>query len=560
MIKKIDLIRTILPITLAVIVLDVIFLRDHLAALIPIGDEFSLIMESRKNPSEWFLEGFKYYFNPYPEYFSFYTNFIRPVNNFAYYIFSFFPYPHISQLVLLNYFSHGALCGILYSVCIFHQNSKTFSLLITITAFLIPAFWLTSTINYPAHGFDSLATLFCTLCIILICNKKYLPAFFFLTIALFTKETALPIAAAIAFFGILKNQRKVVLLSIIPLLIWCLFYLLAFHDSIGGIYLVDELNNSLIIKFISSFLSLPVNYATGFGLSELIFKKSINSNVLILFFNLLLWFFMFILIFKKINTNTLRPYSLKINNSDSSAILLIVLSFFASLIFFSLTGGLRFSYMVVILYLFFLSLNHTSSIYQSLSGVLLVIISIYGFTANFNSVSRVKEVDNLKYRSVQTLQDFALEINLESKIFIVNDFFSGYSNQENMSMLLTGTKSFLRANSIDLDSCKDDQISMVETVVQKNEPEIKELHISLPECANFIFQGSDPNKFDGSFSEKKLNRNQYIEYYFDELEYENKTSDLNKKIRNLGKVMRVRISNKSLIYFDFKSNQWFYLN
>ena len=238
---------------------------------------------------------------------------------------------------------------------------------------------------------------------------------------------------------------------------------------------------------------------------------------------------MFILIFKKINTNTLRPYSLKINNSDSSAILLIVLSFFASLIFFSLIGDLRFSYMVVILYLFFLSLNHTPSIYQFLSGVILVIISIYGFTANLNSVSRVKEVDNLKYRSVQTLQDFALEINLESKIFIVNDFFSGYSNQENMSMLLTGTKSFLRANSIDLDSCKDDQISMVETVVQKNEPEIKELHISLPECANFIFQGSDSNKFIDSFSEKKLNRNQYIEYYFDELEYENKTSDLNQK-------------------------------
>lgn len=129
-----------------------------------------------------------------------------------------------------------------------------------------------------------------------------------------------------------------------------------------------------------------------------------------------------------------------------------------------------------------------------------------------------------------------------------------------MSMLLTGTKSFLRANSIDLDSCKDDQISMVETVVQKNEPEIKELHISLPECANFIFQGSDSNKFIDSFSEKKLNRNQYIEYYFDELEYENKTSDLNQKIRNLGKVMRIKIFNRSLIYFDFKSNKWFYLS
>ena len=113
MIKKIDLVRIIFPVTLIIIILDVLFLKNHLAAVVPIGDEFSLMMESQKNPSGWFLDGFKYYFNPYPEYFSSYTNFIRPVNNFVYYIFSFFPYPHISQLLLLNYFSHGALCGIL---------------------------------------------------------------------------------------------------------------------------------------------------------------------------------------------------------------------------------------------------------------------------------------------------------------------------------------------------------------------------------------------------------------------------------------------------------------
>lgn len=561
MIKKIDLIRIIFPISLIVIILDVIFLRNHLAAVYPIGDEFSLIIESQKNPSKWFLEGYKYYFNPYPEYFSSYTNFIRPVNNFVYYIFSFFPYPHISQLLLLNYFSHGALCGILYSVSVFHQNSKTFSILITSTAFLIPAFWLTPMIRYPAYGFDSLATLFCALCIILIYNKKYLPAFFLLTIALFTKETALPIAAAITFYGILKNQMKVILLSVIPLLIWCFFYLLAFYDSIGGIYLVNELNNnSLIIKFISSFLSLPISYSTGFGLRELIYEKSISSNLFILLSNLLLWMFMLILITKKIKIGNYGPDSIKINNAQSDITLLIALSFFASLIYFSLIGNLRFSYMVVIFYFLFLSLNHTSSIYQFLSGVLLVLISIYGFTANINSISKVKEVDDLKYRSVQTLQDFALKINLESKVFIVNDFFSGYSNQENVSMQLIGTESFFRANSIDLDSCKQDQISMIQTIVYKNQPDMKELHISLPECANFIFQGIDPKKFNQSFKEKKLNRNKSIEYFFDELDYENKPSETNQKIKNLGKVMRIKIFDRSLIYFDFKSNEWFYLN
>ena len=561
MIKKIDLIRIIFPVTLIIIILDVLFLKNHLAAVVPIGDEFSLMMESQKNPSGWFLEGFKYSFNPYPEYFSFYTNFIRPVVNFVYYIFSFFPYPHISQLILLNYFSHGALCGILYAVSIFHQNSKTFSLLITITASLIPAFWLTPMIHYPAYGFDSLATLFCTVCIILICNKKYLPAFFLLTIALFTKETALPIAVAITVFGILKNQMKVILLSVIPLLIWCLFYLLAFYDSIGGIYLVSELNNnSLIIKIISSFLSLPVSYATGFGLSELISEKSISTNVLILFSNLLLWIFMLILIFNKININILKSNFKKINKTLSSATLLIVLSFVASLFYFSLIGGLRFSYMVVIFYLLFLSLNHNSSIYQSLSGTLLVLISIYGFAVNINSVSKVKEVDDLKYRSVQALQDFALKINFESKIFIVNDFFSGYSSQENVSMQLIGTESFLRANSIDLDSCKQDQISMIETIVYKNQSEMKELHISLPECANFIFEGIDPNKFNQSLRGKKLNRNKYIEYYFDELDSKNKSFDANQKSKNLGRVLRIKIFDRSLIYFDFKSNEWLYLN
>jgi len=561
MIKKIDLIRIIFPITLIVIILDVIFLRNHLAAVYPIGDEFSLIIESQKNPLEWFLEGYKYYFNPYPEYFSPYTNFIRPVNNFVYYIFSFFPYPHISQLLLLNYFSHGALCGILYSVSVFHQNSKTFSILITSTAFLIPSFWLTPMIRYPAYGFDSLATLFCALCIILIYNKKYLPAFFLLTIALFTKETALPIAAAITFYGILKNQMKVILLSVIPLLIWCFFYLLAFYDSIGGIYLVNELNNNpLIIKFISSFLSLPISYSTGFGLRELIYEKSISSNLFILLSNLLLWMFMLILITKKINIDNYGPDSIKINNAQSDITLLIALSFFASLIYFSLIGNLRFSYMVVIFYFLFLSLNHTSSIYQFLSGVLLVLISIYGFTANINSISQVKEVDDLKYRSVQTLQDFALKTNLESKVFIVNDFFSGYSNQENVSMQLIGAESFFRANSIDLDSCMQDQISMIQTIVYKNQPDMKELHISLPECANFIFQGIDPNKFNQSFKEKKLNRNKYIEYFFDELDYENKPSETNQKIKNLGRVMRIKIFDTSLIYFDFKSNEWFYLN
>ena len=84
--------------------------RDYYS---PAGDEFSLFANSAKqfHPvfSEWFLQGFSRYFEPYPEWRFASTNFARPIVNAEYYLSSVLFGAHWSWYLLSNYFIQSLL-------------------------------------------------------------------------------------------------------------------------------------------------------------------------------------------------------------------------------------------------------------------------------------------------------------------------------------------------------------------------------------------------------------------------------------------------------------------
>jgi hypothetical protein len=66
---------------------DVFVFGDWLRKLYPLGDNFSLIVESKNSPLQWFFRGQANYFIPYPEFSVPFTNIIRPMQTALYFVF-----------------------------------------------------------------------------------------------------------------------------------------------------------------------------------------------------------------------------------------------------------------------------------------------------------------------------------------------------------------------------------------------------------------------------------------------------------------------------------------
>jgi hypothetical protein len=187
--------------------IDVIVFRDWLQMLYPLGDEFSLIVESRQVTLQWLFDGYSHYFKVYPEFFEPFTNFIRPVANGVYWLFS--PWTDANyrlQLVLVNYGVHAAIAATCYFLGVTLENSKKYSFGLALLAFLAPAFWASLMPIFPSFALDGLAAFFCLLGTYLLVTRFHWVGFVFLILAVFTKETALPIVAAVIIYSMLVRR------------------------------------------------------------------------------------------------------------------------------------------------------------------------------------------------------------------------------------------------------------------------------------------------------------------------------------------------------------------
>ena len=81
-------------------------------AYFPAGDEFALLVSSTRffhpHPGDWFRHGFSGYFCPYPDLSLPYSNFLRPMANFTYYLQSFVFGRHWGDYLLGTYVIEAA--------------------------------------------------------------------------------------------------------------------------------------------------------------------------------------------------------------------------------------------------------------------------------------------------------------------------------------------------------------------------------------------------------------------------------------------------------------------
>ena len=215
----------------------------------PSGDEIALLVASTKmfHPSiaAWFFDGFGRFFLAYPGLSRPSTDFIRPVANATYYLNSLVFGSHYAYYLLCNY---AVQAGLVFVATLVAQNvfslSRRLCTLGAVMVLLSPAVgW--QAIYYPSFIFDLMAALFVLLAFYALWKERYVSAWVLLTLAVFTKETALFAPAAVALAVWLPAQKYLSTLRrvaysalwMMPLLVWVVVRHLAFHGN-SGIYVL----------------------------------------------------------------------------------------------------------------------------------------------------------------------------------------------------------------------------------------------------------------------------------------------------------------------------------
>lgn len=184
-------------------------------AYYPTGDEFSLLVHSTRffQPTavDWFRHGFSGYFSPYPDLSLPYSNFLRPVANFTYFLQSFLFGRHWADYLLGSYVCETALVVTVWylaRVCL--KLPAPLSLLITVSAVFSPAFGYQA-IFRPSFAFDLLGALWALLALAALLRRHGGAAWMFVLLAVLTKESAyyVALAACAATLLLLWEMRPV---------------------------------------------------------------------------------------------------------------------------------------------------------------------------------------------------------------------------------------------------------------------------------------------------------------------------------------------------------------
>ena len=533
---------------------DLDLFRDWLAMLYPSGDEFSLMAESENSPWQWFAEGYSRYFVAYPEYFEPYSNFIRPVANALYRMFSCTDCYRL-QLELVNYAVHAGMAGGLYLIGIRLGNSKTYSLGLALAAFLAPAFWGSKMTIYPSFTLDGLAAALCLSAVYLLFTRYAWLGFVLLAAAAFTKEAALPIATAVAAYSIIFRRWAWTSMALSVLLFWAGVRFLAF-GGMGGIYSFygDDGVQSLIARWVALRL-LPISYPT------------VPGNWLFLACNIAVWILLFILLSNRQFARNVWVSGRrfveegKLDRPAHLQVLCAICVVFSAAYFALIGGTARFSY---VFYISFLAMLACAFPYARLRGLTLVLLICSSFAAALVSFDRLRSEKDYYATRYEAARDLVSELRASDKsgepIFVVNDFVSGFSTEENVARVAGVRDKIYRGSSIQAIACSKSQMQAITTRVERDDGSVKILRIRLPGCARFSFEGAREDMILAHMSGSRLYRNLNIGYFIPGLRVLRERQTGKERIYDFGKTMTVIVKDSAVVYFDFPTGKWVYLS
>jgi|GEM_PF-2502977 len=229
----------------------------------------------------WFTRGMAGYYHVYPEWPQpGFSNFYRPVWNLILYAehaaFGQHYWAWFLFFCAVQYAGALLFLRVVRSLGVASRPSWFFAIL-----FLFNAAFLNFGLVYPGFQFDVFASVMLLGALYLLLQGRHAGALALITIAVFTKETAIfaPVAAAVTIF-ILTCDVKWSAAMLAPLLAWIAARLLAFHAVMGGTFaspanvhdLLLNIGKGLIVWPSSAVpANFPLQFAGGYGVALLAF-------------------------------------------------------------------------------------------------------------------------------------------------------------------------------------------------------------------------------------------------------------------------------------------------
>jgi hypothetical protein len=218
----------------------------------PIADQWALIANSHPafaHPLQWFSSGFSDYFVYDPAVSKPYANFIRPGFNGSFWLLGLFLPPESGGYLYFVYAVLG-LCSALVFLLIRQQSALglgpalLLAALVPLTPPLVPEI---GTLLVAYSAFDPLAAALGLLALLAYARGRWRLTAALLLLALFTKETSLPVLGAVLVLSLWQWWRGRPRGSLLPtavlalpLLLWLGLRLSVFGNPAGGVYVLGS--------------------------------------------------------------------------------------------------------------------------------------------------------------------------------------------------------------------------------------------------------------------------------------------------------------------------------
>ncbi len=217
----------------------------------PIADQWALIANSHPafaHPLQWLTQGFSDYFVYDPAVSRPYANFIRPGFNGSFWLLGLFLPPESGGYLYYVYAVLGLCAGLVY--LLIRQQSAApawvallLAALVPLTPPLVPEI---GTLLVAYSAFDPLAAALGLLALMAWARGRWVLTALLLLLALFTKETSLPVLGALLLLSLWRwwsgrGQGATLLpalLIAVPLLLWAGLRMVVFGNTAGGVYVL----------------------------------------------------------------------------------------------------------------------------------------------------------------------------------------------------------------------------------------------------------------------------------------------------------------------------------
>lgn len=230
--------------------LELLLFRDVWTAYHPSNDDIGLLVHSTslggmtlaERFHAWLAEGFSNYWYIYPDWTQAHTNYLRPGVNAVFLLLHGLFGESWSLYLIACYALYAGLLALVADTACRTYGLRSWPLAFAVLAMaLTPAAWFKGELFFhPSFAFDAVIAGLIVLAFRAYRARRYLWLMVWLTLAVFTKETALAAAAAAASGVLLRESRagpgRALLLTALislPAVLWLLARWLAFGGEVG---------------------------------------------------------------------------------------------------------------------------------------------------------------------------------------------------------------------------------------------------------------------------------------------------------------------------------------